>query len=63
MAYLLHHQWTEVTTFASDAEHPIAGAFSEHPGSAEIRIDYVQHAMAGLGHGGRMLGWVDGSSV
>jgi hypothetical protein len=25
-------------------------------GSPHIRIDYVQHAMAALGHGGRVLG-------
>jgi hypothetical protein len=62
LAFLLHHQWTEVTSFAASTEHPIAGGFSEHMGSPVIRIDYVQHAMAGLGHGGRMLGWVDGRS-
>ena len=39
------------------------GAFSEHMGSPEIRIDFVQHAMAGMGHSGRMLGLVEGSSI
>jgi hypothetical protein len=37
----------------------IVGAFSEHVGSPSIRIDFVQHAMAALGHGGRALGLLD----
>lgn len=60
--FLLHHQWSEVTAFASSAQRPIEGAFSEHMASPTIRIDYVQHAMAGMGHGGRMLGLLDGKS-
>jgi hypothetical protein len=62
LTFLLHHQWREASTFASSTDFPMTGGFSEHIGSPEIRIDYVQHAMAGLGHGGRMLGLVDGQS-
>lgn len=59
LAFLLHHQWSERTCFACSAEHPVAGAFSEHMGSMTIRIDYVQHAMAALGHGAVALGWAE----
>lgn len=56
LAFLLHHQWDEINTFATSAPHPVAGGFSEHMGSPHIRIDYVQHAMAAMGHGARVLG-------
>jgi len=55
LAFLLRHQWSDASCFACSSEHPIAGAFSEHMGSMEIRIDYVQHAMAALGHGAQAL--------
>ncbi len=32
------------------------GGFSENSASPVIRIDYVPHAMAAIGHGGRELG-------
>lgn len=56
LAFLLHHQWDEVSCFACEGPHPVVGGFSEHMGSPTIRIDYVQHAWAGLGHSGRALG-------
>lgn len=59
LSFLLRHQWSSSGCFACSASHPIEGAFAEHMGSMEIRIDYVQHAMAALGHGGAVLGWVD----
>jgi hypothetical protein len=62
LRFLLHHQWDDVSCFACSAPHPVPGGFSEHMASPVIRIDYVQHAMAGMGHTGRMLGWVDGQS-
>jgi hypothetical protein len=37
----------------------VAGGFSENMGSPHIRIDYVQHAMAAMGHGGRVLGLLE----
>lgn len=64
LQFLVRQQWDDVACFAcATAPHAMVGAFSEHMGSPEIRIDFVQHAMAGLGHGGRMLGLLDGSSV
>lgn len=56
LTFLLHHQWDEVACFACEGPHPVVGGFSEHMGSPTIRIDYVQHAWAGLGHSGRALG-------
>ena len=56
LTFLLHHQWDEVACFACEGPHPVVGGFSEHMGSPTIRIDYVQHAWAGLGHSGRVLG-------
>jgi hypothetical protein len=62
LRFLLHFQWDDVSCFACSATHPVVGGFSEHMASPVIRIDYVQHAMAGMGHSGRMLGWIDGQS-
>lgn len=56
LGFLLHHQWDDVSCFACTPEHRVVGAFSEHMASPVIRIDYVQHAWAALGHGGAMLG-------
>jgi len=56
LEFLLHHQWDEVACFACEGPHPVVGGFSEHMGSPTIRIDYVQHAWAGLGHSARALG-------
>lgn len=58
LAFLLHHQWNEPSCFACSADHSLVGGFSEHMGSPTIRIDYVQHAMAGMGHGGTAMGWL-----
>jgi hypothetical protein len=64
LQFLVRQQWDEAGCFACASEpHAMVGAFSEHMGSPEIRIDFVQHAMAGMGHGGRMLGLLDGSSI
>ncbi len=57
LQFLLHHQWKDAECFACAGPHPIAGAWSEHPGSPAIRIDFVQHAMGALGHGARVLGY------
>ncbi|MEM6788294.1 MAG: hypothetical protein AAF715_12315 [Myxococcota bacterium] len=56
LTYLLRNQWRAGHCFACSPRRRIAGAFSEHPASARVRIDYVQHAWAALGHGGRALG-------
>jgi hypothetical protein len=64
LQFLVREQWDAIACFACATQpHAMVGAFSEHMGSPEIRIDFVQHAMAGLGHGGRMLGLLDGSSI
>ncbi|MBC8067485.1 MAG: hypothetical protein IAG13_04055 [Deltaproteobacteria bacterium] len=59
LAFLVQQQWNERTCFACSGPHPIAGGFSEHTASPQIRIDYVQHAMAAMGHGGRVLGLLE----
>jgi len=56
LRFLLSQQWTDDNCFACSTRRRIPGGFSEHVGSPEIRIDYVQHALAAMGHGGRMLG-------
>ncbi len=64
LQFLVRQQWDETSCFACATKpHSMVGAFSEHMGSPEIRIDFVQHAMAGMGHGGRMLGLLEGSSI
>ena len=64
LQFLVAQQWDEASCFACATKpHSMVGAFSEHMGSPEVRIDFVQHAMAGMGHGGRMLGLVEGSSI
>lgn len=63
LPFVMHQQWREASCFACTVDHTVVGAFSEHMGSPVIRIDYVQHALASLGHGGRILGLVEGSSL
>ena len=55
MAFLIRNQWQAATCFACSPEVQVAGGFSEHMASAPIRIDFVQHAWAALGHGARAL--------
>ena len=55
LTFLLRQQWRPELCFACIAEPAIAGAFSESMSSPVIRIDYVQHSMSALGHGGRLL--------
>ncbi|MBW2454441.1 MAG: hypothetical protein JRI68_08015 [Deltaproteobacteria bacterium] len=56
VGFLLRNQWHPDRCFACARGVPIAGGFSEHLASPAIRIDYVQHAWAALGHGARALG-------
>lgn len=56
LGFLLRQQWDDATCFACARNITIPGAFSESMSSPQIRIDYVQHAWAALGHGGRTLG-------
>ncbi len=55
IAFLLRNQRRLETCFACSRRVPTAGGFSEHMASPPIRIDYVQHAWAALGHGARAL--------
>jgi hypothetical protein len=55
LAFVLRQQWTRDNCFACAAGLEAAGAFSESESSPAIRIDYVQHAMAALGHGSAAL--------
>ncbi len=55
LTFLVRQQWRPELCFACVADPAIAGGFSESLASPVIRIDYVQHSMAALGHGGRHL--------
>jgi hypothetical protein len=59
LTYLLHSQWDDTSCFACARSAFALGGFSEHLASPPIRIDYVQHAWAALGHGGRLLAGED----
>ncbi|WP_437649080.1 hypothetical protein [Sorangium sp. So ce362] len=63
LGFLVRQQWSPATCFACSRGVIIEGGFSESMASPRIRIDYVQHAWAALGHGGRMLGLVPGRSA
>ncbi|WP_437940127.1 hypothetical protein [Sorangium sp. So ce341] len=63
LQFLVRQQWSAATCFACSRDVIIEGGFSESMASPRIRIDYVQHAWAALGHGGRMLGLVPGRSA
>lgn len=59
LTFLLRNQLGGPSCFACTDEPSVDGAFPEHMASPMIRIDYVQHAMAALGHGGRELGLLE----
>ncbi len=59
IGFLIRNQWTPTACYACTAKHWIAGGFSEHMASSRIRIDYVQHAWAAIGHGAIALGWAE----
>lgn len=54
--FLVHTQWDKVACFACTDRLDVTGGFSESLASPVVRIDYVQHAWAALGHGARVLG-------
>jgi hypothetical protein len=56
LGFLIRQQWSESNCFACSTKQRIPGGFSEHMASPVIRIDFVQHAWAAMGHGGRMIG-------
>ncbi len=57
LTFLLRNQLGGPSCFACSDSASVEGGFSEHMASPVVRIDYVQHAMAALGHGGRELGY------
>lgn len=55
LAFLVRQQWRREDCFACAPGVEVAGAFSESVSAPEIRIDFVQHSMAALGHGRRFV--------
>lgn len=54
-AFLLAQQWRREDCFACADPEAIDGAFSQAMTLPAVRIDYVQHAWAGLVHAGRIV--------
>jgi len=59
--YLLRHQWRQDNCSMCTQKVRVVGAFSENFASPAVRIDFVQHAMAAMHHGGTVLGVLRGS--
>lgn len=57
LEFLGRQQWTPENCFACAPGQEAIGGFSESSASPLIRIDYVQHALAALGHGLHALGY------
>jgi len=53
--FLLRAQWSEAGCYACLKPAQVVGGFSQQLASPSIRIDYVQHAMSAIGHGGELL--------
>jgi hypothetical protein len=62
LRFLLRNQWRTADCFACPRPELVVGGFSESLAAPQIRIDYVQHAWAALGHGGRVLGLLAGGA-
>lgn len=56
VSFLLRAQWSTTACYACSAPERVSGGFSEQLAAPGIRIDYVQHAMAAIGHGAKLLG-------
>jgi hypothetical protein len=48
MDFMVRAQWDEAACFACTTRLPMVGAYSESLASTVVRVDFVQHAMAGL---------------
>ena len=59
LQFLLRQQLDPVNCFACGARRSMVGGMSENVGSPFVRIDYVQHSWAAMGHGGRQIGLVE----
>ncbi len=55
MDFLVRNQWSADTCFACSRRADPEGGFSQTMITLPIRIDYVQHAWASIGHGARVL--------
>jgi len=55
VVFLLRAQWSEASCYACRQPSAVVGGFSQQLASPSIRIDYVQHAMSAIGHGGELL--------
>lgn len=55
LQFVQRQQWTADRCFVCADPAQVAGGFSESSISPSIRIDYVQHALAALGHGSAAL--------
>lgn len=55
VTFLLRAQWSEAGCYACAKPNEVIGGFSQQLASPGIRIDYVQHAMSAIGHGGELL--------
>jgi hypothetical protein len=63
LGYMLKNQWREDNCAFCTRSLRIPGGFSENVGSPVIRIDFVQHALAAISHGGRELGLLEAREV
>jgi hypothetical protein len=59
VTFLLRAQWTRTNCYGCRKPGDVAGGFSQQLASPSIRIDYVQHAMAAIGHGSKLLGLLE----
>jgi hypothetical protein len=55
VAFLQRAQWSEASCYACLKPQLVVGGFSQMLAAPDIRIDYVQHAMSAIGHGGKLL--------
>jgi hypothetical protein len=55
MTFLLRAQWSDAGCYACRRPEQVSGGFSQQLAVPDIRIDYVQHAMSAIGHGGQLL--------
>jgi hypothetical protein len=55
MDFMVRAQWDETSCFACTTRLPMVGAYSEGLATTTVRVDYVQHAMAGLAGARRAL--------
>jgi len=55
VTFLLRAQWSESGCYACRSPQQVVGGFSQQLAAPDIRIDYVQHAMSAIGHGGKLL--------